>query len=191
MIIAAKGDVLYVSLCFFIWSEEVNGMKKVLIISDTHMPKKGKTLPPALLDVLKDGVDYIFHAGDWSEKFVYDELSKWGPVYGVRGNIEEEDWRERLPEKVIVKIEHLTIGIVHGHLGKGRTTRERAYNSFMEDKKVDLIIFGHSHIPYLEKKDDILLFNPGSLTDKRRQKQFSFGLLTIDFNKETLEHHYF
>ncbi|MBY6035928.1 metallophosphoesterase [Fictibacillus nanhaiensis] len=165
-------------------------MKRVLIIADTHMPKKKKEWPLPIIEVLEEGVDIIIHAGDWSEKSVYDELKQWAPVHGVRGNVDKDDWGEKLPEHLIITIEHLKIGVVHGHLGKGRTTPERALRSFKEES-VDLIVFGHSHIPYLEKEEDVILFNPGSPTDKRRQKQFSYGLLTIQHNNEKLEHHYF
>ncbi|MFE1244369.1 metallophosphoesterase family protein [Fictibacillus sp. NPDC058756] len=165
-------------------------MKKILILADTHMPKKGKELPEHLLSVLKEGVDFIIHAGDWSEKSVYEELSLYAPVYGVRGNAEKDEWAKQLSDKEVLQAEHMKIAIVHGHLGKGRTTPDRAYHSCIDDKP-DLIVFGHSHIPFVEKRDEIILFNPGSPTDKRRQKKFSYGLLTINSNDNELQHHYF
>jgi uncharacterized protein len=165
-------------------------MKKILILADTHMPKKGKELPEHLLSVLKAGVDFIIHAGDWSEKSVYEELSLYAPVYGVRGNVEKDEWAKQLPEKKVLQAEHMKIAIVHGHLGKGRTTPDRAFQLCIDDK-TDLIVFGHSHIPFMEKRDKIILFNPGSPTDKRRQKKFSYGLLTINSNDYELQHHYF
>jgi uncharacterized protein len=163
---------------------------KALIISDTHMPKKGNHLPDEIQDRLSEGVDYILHAGDWSDRTLYEELCKWGTVYGVRGNVEAEDWKDILPDKQIIEIGHLSIGIVHGHLGKGKATPERAFH-LCQDDDVDLIIFGHSHIPFLEKRNNKILFNPGSPTDKRRQKEFSYGLLTVGEKSFQLEHIYF
>ncbi|OOE10798.1 metallophosphoesterase family protein [Fictibacillus arsenicus] len=165
-------------------------MKKILIIADTHMPKKGISLPEQLISVLKKGVDLIIHAGDWSEKSVYEELSLYAPVYGVRGNVEKDEWAKQLPDKEVLQAEQIKIAIVHGHLGKGRTTPDRAYQSCMKDKP-DVIIFGHSHIPFMEKRDEITIFNPGSPTDKRRQKKFSYGILTTTSNDFELKHYYF
>jgi uncharacterized protein len=165
-------------------------VKKILILADTHLPKKGKALPEQIVNVLKGGVDFIIHAGDWTEKHVYEELILYAPVYGVRGNVESDEWTKQLPEKELVQIEHVKIAIVHGHLGKGKTTPERAYRACSGDKP-DLIIFGHSHIPFMEKQSETLLFNPGSPTDKRRQKQFSYGLLIIQSGHMEIKHYYF
>ena len=165
-------------------------MKKIWILADTHMPKKSRELPDQIISVLEEGIDFIIHAGDWSEKSVYEELSFYAPVYGVKGNIEIDDWAKQLPDKEVFQAELIKIAIVHGHLGKGRTTPDRAYQSCI-DEEPDLIVFGHSHIPFMEKRDRIILFNPGSPTDKRRQKEFSYGLLTINANDIHLQHHYF
>lgn len=165
-------------------------MKKILILADTHMPKKGRALPDQIISILEEGVDFIIHAGDWSEKSVYEQLSLYGPVYGVKGNVEIDEWAEQLPDKEVLQAEHMKIAIVHGHLGKGRTTPDRAYQSCI-DEEPDLIVFGHSHIPYMEKRDRIMVFNPGSPTDRRRQKKFSYGILTIKSNDFELQHYYF
>ena len=170
--------------------ERLIELMKILIISDTHMPKKGTLIPEAIIAILKSGVDVILHAGDWTEKFVCEELLKYAPVHGVKGNVDTDIWSKDLPEKVILQFEEVRIAIVHGHLGNGRSTPERAFRAFEKDE-VDLIVFGHSHIPFHEKKDNKVLFNPGSPTDKRRQKQFSFGIATIDKSTVTLKHHYF
>ena len=77
-------------------------------------------------------------------------------------------------------------GVTHGH-GKGKTTEKRALLAF-EHEQVDAVIFGHSHIPTHKQIGDITLFNPGSATDKRREKQFSFGLLYIQKNTLRVEH---
>ncbi|MBH0165737.1 metallophosphoesterase family protein [Fictibacillus sp. 7GRE50] len=165
-------------------------MKKILIISDTHMPKKGTAFPEPILDILSKHIDYIFHAGDWTAKSVYEELKTFAPVYAVRGNVDQDSWSSTLPDKVLVDIENVKVAMVHGHLGKGRSTPERAYRECQRDG-ADLIIFGHSHIPFHDEKGDSILFNPGSPTDKRRQKQFSFGIAEIDQSTIILTHHYF
>lgn len=161
---------------------------RILVLSDTHMPKKTKQLPPIVIEHLIN-VDYIFHLGDWQTIDLYHELKNYAPVIGVAGNIDQDELVEQLGYQKIITLKGVTFGLVHGHQGKGRTTEERAQNTFVNEK-VDVILFGHSHIPILKKLEGIFLFNPGSPTDKRRQSQYSFGL--IDLNKGIeLQHIFF
>jgi uncharacterized protein len=160
---------------------------KIGIISDTHIPKKAKQIPKAVLQGLKD-VDLIIHAGDWQTMAVYHQLSKIAPVEGVYGNIEDEEVETFFPEKRLLTIGNYRIGVVHGH-GTGKTTIERAYRAF-ENENLDLIIFGHSHIPLLEEYKGVLMFNPGSATDKRRQPRYSYGIIEVE-SELKVKHVYF
>ncbi|WP_328591362.1 metallophosphoesterase family protein [Brevibacillus migulae] len=161
---------------------------RIGIISDTHLPKKGKRLPEAVLLGLK-GADLIIHAGDWSSMEVFEELSSLAPVKGVYGNIETTAIRESFPQKLLLELAGYRVGVVHGDSGKGKTTPDRAISAFA-DEQVDLIIFGHSHIPFHETRNGIILFNPGSPTDKRRQPFFSYGWLELE-KELSLQHHFF
>jgi uncharacterized protein len=149
---------------------------KIVVISDTHMPKHGKKLPAKLIEELQCA-ELIIHAGDWQTIDIYEELAKFAPVEGVSGNVDGEDIKERFGEKKILQVNGKRIGIVHGHGRKG-TTEKRAMSAF-ENEDTDVIIFGHSHIPVKKEIDGVLLFNPGSPTDKRRQPAFSIGLITV------------
>jgi uncharacterized protein len=149
---------------------------KIVVISDTHMPKKAKQLPEKLLIDLQD-CDYIIHAGDWQTVELYNELKQFGPVIGVTGNVDGHELKSLLKTKEILQAGNFHIGIVHGH-GTGKTTEKRAIETFAADE-VDCIIYGHSHIPVLKEIDGMKVFNPGSPTDKRRQQQFSYGILTV------------
>lgn len=157
---------------------------KIVVLSDTHLPKKNKGLPARLIEELR-GADLIIHAGDWQTLDVYKELQTYARVEGVYGNVDNEEIAGLLPDKKVVEVCGFRIGITHGH-GKGQTTEKRAIAAF-EDEKVDCIIFGHSHIPAMRYEGDLLLFNPGSPTDKRRQKLFSFGVISIS-DKMVAEH---
>lgn len=150
---------------------------KIGIVSDTHMPWACKHLPNKLREGL-EGVDLILHAGDWTSLDVYEHLRTIAPVKGVTGNVDGSDVIHRFDSEFVVELEGFRIGVVHGYRGKGRTTPERAANAFSEEKP-DIIIFGHSHIPYDEVINGVRLFNPGSPTDKRRQPRFSFGLMEL------------
>ncbi len=147
---------------------------KIGVLSDTHIPGKAKALPKAVLDAFA-GADHIIHAGDILSTDVLNELGKLAPVTAVAGNIDPPELRYLLGEKKIILLGGFRFGIVHGHGSKG-TTLGRAIKSFGHDD-VDCIIFGHSHYPYCGYHEGILLFNPGSPTDKRRNMYYSAGLL--------------
>ncbi|MFE4525480.1 metallophosphoesterase family protein [Cytobacillus firmus] len=159
---------------------------KILILSDTHMPKKSKQLPGVLLNEM-NGCDLIIHAGDWQSIELYEKLKKYAPVEGVYGNTDNDELRVILKEKILLEKKGFKIGVVHGH-GKGKTTEKRSIEAF-DDEEVDAIIFGHSHIPVKKRHNGIILFNPGSPTDKRRQPNYSFGILEI--TDELIFNHFF
>lgn len=149
---------------------------KIVVIADTHMPKKGKQLPSRLIQEL-DTTDLIIHAGDWSSMSVYHELYEFAPVTGVYGNVDHEDVKEHFPLSELLEISGHKIGITHGH-GEKKTTEKRALEMFA-DNEVDVIIFGHSHIPMQRYSKRTLLLNPGSPTDKRWLPYYSFAILEI------------
>jgi uncharacterized protein len=160
---------------------------KLVVLSDTHIPKKAKTLPKRLMNEIKDA-DLIIHAGDWQSVDVFHELKSFAKVEGVFGNVDGPEIQELFNDKVMVQADGFKIGITHGH-GKGKTTEKRALQAF-DGKDVDCIIFGHSHIPVKRYEDGILLFNPGSPTEKRRQEKYSFGVFHIGESLEA-EHIFF
>lgn len=147
------------------------------IISDTHMPHMAKQLPDGLLRDMEK-VDYILHAGDWNSMDVYDRLSQLAPVDGVAGNTDGMEIIERFGYQKVLKFQSMKVGIVHGHGMRG-TTEDNALGAF-RGEEVDCIVFGHSHIPVIKSVNGILLINPGSPTDKRRQAQYSYAVLELD-----------
>ncbi|RIW35144.1 metallophosphoesterase [Bacillus salacetis] len=149
------------------------------------MPNRGEELPSILIRELK-GADLIIHAGDWNTMALCELLQKYGPVEGVSGNTDNQDIKDAFPKSKILNAGGFSIGVVHGD-GTGKTTEKRALEAFPE--KPDIIIFGHSHIPYLRFVQGILLFNPGSATVKRKQPLYSFGILELD--NEIKSHHIF
>lgn len=161
-------------------------MKEINIIalSDTHMPRMAKALPPRLVEELKSA-DFILHAGDWQTIEIYEELKKFAPVEGVCGNVDGEELVERFGLQKVLEIGGFRIGLVHGHGRKG-TTEQRALDAFKEEQ-VDVIVFGHSHIPVLKKVNGVFLLNPGSPTDKRRQENYSFAIIRLGSEIE-IEH---
>jgi putative phosphoesterase len=159
---------------------------KIGILSDTHI-RKGRTLPEFVWETLSE-VDVILHAGDIITGSLLKELELLAPVIAVRGN---GDWMiENLPDKTVFQLGHLKIGMTHGCEGPGQNTPQRALNTFAHDL-VDVIIFGHSHMPYKNYTSGILLFNPGSPTEKRKADFYSMGLMTIEDNAYDIQHLFF
>jgi putative phosphoesterase len=167
--------------------EQLTGEKmKVGILADTHI-RKERSLPALVWEELEE-VDAILHAGDLVTMSLLDDLAVLAPVIAVRGNC---DWGvDDLPAKAITSLGNLTVGLTHGYLGPGKSTPERALNTFAQEQ-VDIIIFGHSHIPYKQFVNGILLFNPGSPTEKRGQTHHSLGIMTIEDGFFDIQHIFF
>ncbi|MDU0347001.1 metallophosphoesterase [Microbacterium sp. KSW2-29] len=138
---------------------------RLLLLADTHVPKRARALSAAVRRMASD-VDLIVHAGDWVEESVLDDLLAIGPVLGVWGNNDGEDLRARLPEVARAEIEGVRLAVVH-ETGAA-AGREKRMDAAYPD--TDLLVFGHSHIPWdSETPVGLRLLNPGSPTDRRRQ----------------------
>jgi len=139
---------------------------RLLIMSDTHVPARAKDLPPLLWDEVA-AADVVIHAGDWVTARLVDELAERSArLVGVYGNNDGPEVRERLPEVARVTLDGLRIAVVHETGGKaGREIR-----ADQDYPDTDLLIFGHSHIPWdTTSPAGLRLLNPGSPTDRRRQ----------------------
>ena len=164
------------------------GLIRIGVLSDTHIPRRAKAIPSIVLEGLKD-VDLIIHAGDLLKDYVIYELQEIAPVEAVAGNVDDEYVNSILGRRKIVSVGDCRIGIVHGD-GSSGTTFQRVKKTFINDN-VDCVVFGHSHIPHNEKVNGVLYFNPGSPTDKRRQKEYSYGIISIQNDIITGEIIYF
>lgn len=151
---------------------------RVGVISDTHIADRRRVIPGAVWAAFT-GVDCIVHAGDIARREVLDELAMLAPVYAVYGNMDPYELANTLPERRMVDLDGVRLGLTHGHLGQGRTTPERAWNAFRDVEGLRVVVFGHSHEPYNTVERGVLLFNPGSPTERRRQPRHSYGLLTV------------
>jgi uncharacterized protein len=148
---------------------------RLAIISDTHLPRGHRALPPACLDRLS-AADAILHAGDFIEASVLRELEALGPpVHAVRGNVDAADLQARLPSTRVVEAAGARIAMVHdAGLAAGRLARMR--RSF---PGADAVVFGHSHIPLHEESEGFAIFNPGSPTERRRAPHHTMGVATV------------
>jgi putative phosphoesterase len=145
---------------------------EIAIVSDTHMPRGGRRLPTACVERLRDA-DLILHAGDFMRLEILRELEGYGEVVGVHGNVDEGAVRGMLPERRLVAVGGVQIGLVHdAGPARGRLARLRAW--FPDTAAV---VFGHSHMPLLERAaDGFQIFNPGSPTERRRAPEHTMGI---------------
>ncbi len=145
---------------------------RIALISDTHMPRGTRAVPPACVEAM-EVADLIVHAGDLSAVSVLDWLSSLGPpVRAVHGNVDSPDVVSRLPETDMVVADGLTLALIHD-AGPAKGRYERMRRRFPE---ADAAIFGHSHQPLHENAEGFQIFNPGSPTERRRAPQRSFGI---------------
>lgn len=151
--------------------------KRLLLIADTHVPKRAKRLPDAVLRAVDDA-DIVIHAGDWVDLATLDLLeSRSRVLHGVYGNNDGNELRERLPEIARFTVEQVDVAVVH-ETGQRQKREERMDVAF---SGVDLLVFGHSHIPWdTVAPSGMRLVNPGSPTDRRRQPVCTMMRVTID-----------
>ena len=128
------------------------------LISDTHIPDRAKILPQNVIDAFED-VDLILHAGDLTSPRVIEELERIAPVMAVQGNMDRVNGID-LPKAKKLEAEGLKIGVVHGEVYPRADTQQLVY--LAKELDVDILVSGHSHQPKIEKKDGVLLINPGS-----------------------------
>jgi len=160
--------------------KNLQNIKKILVLSDTHIPVRAAEIPEQIINEFEDA-DLIVHAGDFQTIEVLNNLGSYGKFIAVYGNMDSDDVVKKLPEKIILNIKNnnkeFKIGITHGS-GPPEGIAERVLHFFEE--KLDCMIFGHSHKPLNEIINNTLLFNPGSPTDTVYTTINTFGLLKIN-----------
>ncbi len=149
---------------------------RVVVLSDTHAPRRWKACPADVAARLR-GADLILHAGDVCTAAVLHELSQYAPVRAVLGNNDGRDvaaWGAK--PTLQLDLDGLAVAMIHdsGQAG-GRLARMRRMFP-----AAGLVVFGHSHIPLDQIDAGLRIFNPGSPTDRRRQPHGTFGELTIE-----------
>jgi putative phosphoesterase len=149
----------------------------LLLLADTHLPKRARDLPAQVWDEV-DRVDVVVHAGDWVEVPLLDQLeARSARLVACYGNNDGPALRARLPEVARAEIGGLRLAVVHETGGK--EGRERRCEAAYPD--VDVLVFGHSHIPWdTTTASGLRLLNPGSPTDRRRQPHCTYMTATVE-----------
>ncbi|MFE1028967.1 metallophosphoesterase family protein [Streptomyces sp. NPDC058818] len=144
---------------------------RLLLMSDTHLPKRARELPAPLLAEIPRA-DVLLHAGDWVDTATLDLLeSRSRRLVAVYGNNDGPGLRARLPEVAYADLGGLRFGVVH-ETGAAQGRERRCADRYPD---LDVLVFGHSHIPWDTTTDTGLrLLNPGSPTDRRRQPHCTY-----------------
>ncbi|SIO85298.1 Phosphoesterase [Nocardiopsis sp. JB363] len=159
---------------------------RLLIISDTHQPRRARDLPAQVWEEV-DRADVVIHAGDWCDLDSLVSLqARAERVIGVYGNNDGPELRERLPEVARADLGDLRFAVVH-ETGAAQGRERRCAKRFPD---VDVLVFGHSHIPWDTHTDTGLrLLNPGSPTDRRRQPHHTYMTAEIEAGRLDLRLH--
>ncbi|WP_285242887.1 metallophosphoesterase [Pseudarthrobacter sp. fls2-241-R2A-127] len=149
----------------------------LLLLADTHVPKRARDLPQQVWSAVENA-DVVFHAGDWVESALLDEFERRSKqLLAVHGNNDDPDIRRRLPETAATTLDGVRFTMVHETgQAKGRELRcEALYPD------ADVLVFGHSHIPWdTVSPRGLRLLNPGSPTDRRRQPACTYMEAVLD-----------
>jgi putative phosphoesterase len=150
---------------------------RLVIVSDTHVPQRARALPDTLWRAIETA-DVVIHAGDWNGVDLLDEFERRSArLLAVYGNNDGDELRTRLPEVARATLDGIRFAVVHETGGKdGREARMAvAY------PETDVLVFGHSHIPWdTVAHTGLRLLNPGSPTDRRRQPRATYLTAVAD-----------
>ncbi|MET1053603.1 MAG: metallophosphoesterase [Mycetocola sp.] len=150
---------------------------RLLLLADTHVPKRARELPRQVWDAV-ESVDVVFHAGDWVTEPLLDELEgRAARLIGVYGNNDGDGLRARLPEIARETIDGIRFAMIH-ETGSAAGREARCDAQFTD---ADVLVYGHSHIPWdTTTPGGLRLLNPGSPTDRRRQPVCTMMTATAD-----------
>lgn len=152
-------------------------MKRVLVISDSH--GRNDDIEGVLQQV--GHIDHLIHCGDLERGDAYVRSLVDCPCTLVAGN---NDYYLDLPSEAIIEIEGYKILVIHGHYQYVNCGVERL-KEYARAAGVDIVMYGHTHVPYFEKDDDLIVLNPGSLTYPRQaNRKPTFLMMEIDDNGE-------
>ncbi|MFI9202874.1 metallophosphoesterase family protein [Streptomyces sp. NPDC053048] len=155
---------------------------RLLLTSDTHLPTRARKVPPPLLTAM-DQADVVLHAGDWTDTATLELFTaRARRLIAVHGNNDGPDLRARLPEIAHAELGGLRFTVVH-ETGPARGREERCAERF---PSTDVLVFGHSHIPWdTTAPGGLRLLNPGSPTDRRRQPYRTYMTARVDAGELT------
>jgi len=149
----------------------------LVLLADTHVPHRARDLPPPVWAAV-EAADLVVHAGDWVDVALLDGLlARARSVLGCWGNNDGAALRARLPEVARATVGGVRVAVVH-ETGPREGRERRVDAAYGAD--TDLLVFGHSHVPWdSTTPGGLRLLNPGSPTDRRRQPHATWQSCTL------------
>lgn len=146
-------------------------LMRLLIVADTHVPARARDLPEQVWQEV-ERADVVLHAGDWVDVELLDRMqARAASLVGVYGNNDGPALRARLPEVARLELGGLRLVVVH-ETGARQGREQRCARAYPD---ADVLVFGHSHIPWdSTAPGGLRLLNPGSPTDRRRQPHCTY-----------------
>lgn len=144
---------------------------RLLLLADTHVPNRARDLPAQVWDEVA-AADVVVHAGDWVDFRLHEALvDRSKRLVAVYGNNDGPALRERLPEVARAELAGVRLAVVH-ETGPASGRERRSAQQYAD---TDVLVFGHSHIPWdTTAANGLRLLNPGSPTDRRRQPSCTY-----------------
>lgn len=151
-------------------------MPVVAVISDTHLPRGGARLPPRCVERLR-AADLILHGGDLTSNAFLEELEALGPpVVAVAGNMDDAAVAARLAAERVVEVDGARVAMIHD-AGPRAGREERLARRF---PGCAAVVYGHTHVPQLDRHGDVWILNPGSPTQRRSAPTHSMLVLDVE-----------
>lgn len=149
---------------------------KILVFSDSH----GKTSDMISVISKFNDVEKIIHLGDYDCDV--DDIKHYFPKYDVISVSGNCDYGSLIPTEKMVLLNNKSFFLCHGNTYNVNFNYDRiSYTA--QEKKADICLYGHTHVPLLEKIDNLIVLNPGSITSPRtNDKMKSFGIIEVDNN---------
>ena len=158
-------------------------LARVAVISDTHLPRGTRALPDECRRLL-ERADLILHGGDFVSAAVLTDLRELGPpVEAVYGNMDEADLKATLPKEHVAEVEGARIGMVH--IPGPAAGREARLAARFPD--CNAVVYGHTHVPQVERFQHLWVLNPGSPTERRSAPVHSMLVLEVRRGRITPE----
>jgi putative phosphoesterase len=152
-------------------TEQPSDRTHLVLVADTHLPKRARDLPAELWRVIEQA-DVVVHAGDWVDEPTLDAFeARARHLVACYGNNDGAGLRRRLPEVARAEVGGIRLAVVH-ETGPSTGREKRCQQAYPD---IDVLVFGHSHIPWdTTTPSGLRLLNPGSPTDRRSQPHCTY-----------------
>jgi putative phosphoesterase len=153
-----------------------HGKVLVAVLSDTH----GKPHPSLFPLLKRSRPDVILHAGDVGPSDLLSEFEAFGPTAFVRGNMDPSaaDWPDTLSLRIVLA-ETRKLDLLLVHIGLTHRKLMPEVWNLLRKEPARMVVFGHSHMPFVGSESGIALFNPGSAGPPRMGLPIAMGWLEL------------